>query len=375
MKWNWQNTHWPHFLYDETQLTEYETIFIKESGLFLGALKHVSDADKDELKVEIIGNEALQTSKIEGVLLERQSLQSSLKRHFGLSHDGKKIPQAEQGISDMMVQVYKSSLDILSEKMLFDWHKSLTLGRKDLTDMGCYRTHADPMQVVSGGFAHKKVHFQAPPSVEVPKEMKQFIHWFNVTSPKGTSPLKPLVRTGICHIYFESIHPFEDGNGRIGRALCEKSLSQNLGHPTLISLAHTIEKHRKSYYENLEKNNKELEITSWLVYFSKTVVEAQRYTQQLIDFIIFKTKLFNTYKDALNERQKKVLERIFREGPEGFIGDLSAEKYIAISKTSRATATRDLGDLVSKSILIQTGKYKTTRYRLNFNAHSKKPLG
>jgi Fic family protein len=196
------------------------------------------------------------------------------------------------------------------------------------------------------------------------KEMDAFVSWFNETSPDGGHALPALTRAGIAHLYFVSIHPFEDGNGRIGRALAEKSLAQNLGQPTLIALAYTIERARKAYYAALHRNSRNIEITDWLVWFAQTVLEAQRNTIRRVDFYIAKAKLYEKVRGQLNERQEKVLARMFREGIDGFKGGLSAENYITIAKTSRATATRDLQDLVARGALTKTGELRHTRYHL-----------
>jgi Fic family protein len=198
-------------------------------------------------------------------------------------------------------------------------------------------------------------------------EMDAFMSWFNETAPGGERPLPALTRAGIAHLYFGSIHPFEDGNGRVGRALAEKSLAQNLGQPTLIALAYTIERARKAYYAALERNNKDVGITDWLVYFAKTILEAQGNTMKRLDFYVAKAKLYEKLRGRLNERQEKVIARMFREGIDGFKGGLSAEKYISIAKTSRATATRDLHDLVAKGALTRTGELRHTRYHLNLS--------
>jgi Fic family protein len=221
------------------------------------------------------------------------------------------------------------------------------------------------MQVVSGPIHKRTVHFEAPPSSRVPDEMKRFISWFTDTAPGGKTPLPPLTRSGIAHLYFVCIHPFEDGNGRIGRAIAEKSLAQNLGHPSLIALAYTIERKRKDYYASLERNNKENEITSWLKYFASTILEAQDNTIKRVDFYVAKAKFYEKHRGTFNERQEKVIVRIFREGIDGFQGGLSAENYISITGTSRATATRDLQNLIEKGALTKTGELRHTRYHLN----------
>ena len=168
-------------------------------------------------------------------------------------------------------------------------------------------------------------------------EMEAFVAWFNETAPSGRRTLPALTRAGIAHLYFVCIHPFEDGNGRIGRALAEKSLAQNLGQPSLIALAYTIERGRKAYYGALERNNKTNEITDWLIYFAQTILEAQGNTIKRVDFFVAKAKLYERLRGQLSERQEKVIARMFREGIDGFKGGLRAENYIGIAKTSRAT--------------------------------------
>src|ERR1700693_5242395 len=194
--------------------------------------------------------------------------------------------------------------------------------------------------------------------------MKQFIAWFNQSAPRGYHPLPALTRAGIAHLYFESIHPFEDGNGRIGRALSEMALSQALGMPTLLALSQTLQARVKTYYRMLKQSSKQNEISDWLVYFAQTILEAQGDTQRMIDFIIAKSKFLDRHRGLLNNRQEKAILRLFREGPKGFKGGLSAEKYIRITGASRATATRDLQDLVELKALTRTGERKGTRYHL-----------
>ncbi|MFZ1803422.1 MAG: Fic family protein [Nitrospira sp.] len=364
MTWNWQLEDWPNFTYDRQTLAQNETQFIHEAGMVHGATKHLTEGEKSQLTIDLISNEAVTTSEIEGEILNRDSVQSSIRRNFGLDTDNRKIPLAEQGVAALMSDLYQYSGTALSDEQLFDWHAMLMRGRKDLT-IGAYRTTQNPMHVVSGPIATPKVHFEAPPSHRIPMEMNRFLAWFNHTAPEGQQPLPALTRTGIAHLYFESIHPFEDGNGRIGRALSEKALSQSVGRPTLIALSQTICRNRKAYYQALEDNNKDLDITDWLIYFSRTVLDAQQYTQRLIDFLIAKTRLYDRLLGKLNERQDKALARMFREGLDGFKGGLSAENYLKITNTSRATATRDLQNLVELGALRKTGELKHTRYWLS----------
>ncbi len=364
-RWNWQQDDWPRFRFDKTALEEREAKFLLQSGVLLGALLHIRDDDKTALTVDLISNEALKTSEIEGEFLNRESVQSSIRRNFGLDTDAHRIPPAEQGIADMIMDIYRSFAEPLTYETMFRWHGMLTAGRRDLKNIGAYRTLDEPMQIISGPIGNPKIHFEAPPSALIKKEMEAFVKWFNETAPHNKTAFPALTRAGITHLYFVTIHPFEDGNGRIGRALAEKALSQAFGQPTLVALSQTIQKNKKSYYEALHRSSRNNEITAWLGYFADTVLQAQDTTQRMIDFLIQKTKLYDKVRSQLNERQERALARIFREGVEGFKGGLSAENYISITGAARATATRDLRDLVDKGVLTRTGALKSTRYHLN----------
>jgi Fic family protein len=218
------------------------------------------------------------------------------------------------------------------------------------------------MEIVSGGSHAPKVHFEAPPSSRVKKEMARFVKWHNRTAPGGRDPLPGLTRAGMAHLYFESIHPFEDGNGRIGRAISEKALAQALGRPTLTALAATILVRRKAYYAALERASRSLEITAWLAWFAGIAIEAQRRTTARIEFLIDKSRLLDRLRGELNERQEKALLRMLREGPEGFQGGMSAGNYARITGASPATTTRDLADMVAKGALRRTGERRHARY-------------
>ncbi|TIS91875.1 Fic family protein [Mesorhizobium sp.] len=364
MKWNWQQADWPNFAYDRQELEPLEREFLLRSGEFLGVFRHVSPDDRDQIRIDLISEEALKTSAIEGEYLNRDSIQSSLRQQLGLGGAARHIPPAERGIAEMMADVYLHFAELLTHRTLFAWHKMVMAGQR-IESIGRYREHAEPMQIVSDRLDKPKVHFEAPPSAHVKPEMDAFIAWFNDTSPKGNSPLPALTRAGIAHLYFETIHPFEDGNGRIGRALSEKALTQNLGEPSLIALAYTIERHRKTYYRMLEVGSRNNTITDWLVYFAGTVLDAQRITLARIEFSVAKAKFYGRFRGQLNDRQEKVIACMFREGIDGFKGGLSAENYITITRTSRATATRDLQDLVAKGALTRTGERRHTRYALN----------
>jgi len=364
MAWNWQIPGWPDFRYDAAALAPLEQRFLLSSGEILGAVHHVSPTERDQLRIDLLSDEAVKTSAIEGEMLDRQSVQSSLRRQLGLSPDSYPTKPREQGVAEMMVDVYSTYAEPLSHETLFRWHSMLLSHDRRLESIGAYRQHEDAMQIVSGRVDRPVVHFEAPSSAQVPDEMGRYVDWFNVTAPGAKKPLSALIRAGLSHLYFESIHPFEDGNGRLGRALAEKSLAQNTGQPSLIALAYSIERERKAYYDQLEWHQKTLDVTPWLEWFAETVLTAQQVTLDRVGFFIAKARFYDQYREQLNERQAKAIERMFREGPDGFEGGLSAENYISITGTSRATATRDLQDLVEIGAVTRTGERRHTRYGL-----------
>src|SRR6266849_2543665 len=353
MTWNWQLPDWPNFSWDKSPLRKAEEHFLVGAGVFAGTLKHLPQSDQQQLTIEAISTEAVTTSEIEGEILNRASVQSSIRRQLGLAADERQIAPAEEGISEMMVNLYRSFAEPLSNAMLFTWHRMLFEQRGGLRDIGRYRTGGEPMEVVSGPIHEPRVHFEAPPSTKVPEEMARFLDWFNRTAPSGADSLPALTRAGIAHLYFESVHPFEDGNGRIGRAIAEKALAQGFGQPTLTALAATILLRRKAYYAALEAANKNNEVTAWLSWFAGIVIEAQRRTTAHVEFLIEKTRMLDRMRGQLNPRQEKALLRMLREGPEGFKGGLSAGNYVSITGASAATATRDLTDLLNKGVLLR----------------------
>jgi Fic family protein len=199
--------------------------------------------------------------------------------------------------------------------------------------------------------------------------MKRFVAWFNRTGADSKTPLPALTRAGAAHLYFESIHPFEDGSGRIGRAIAEKALAQGASEtadePVLLSLSATILAHRGDYYRALERANKNNEITAWLAWFAGIALEAQQRTLASVDFLIEKTRLIDSLRGEIHPRQHKAILRMLREGPEGFKGGLSAGNYATITGASPATTTRDLADLVERGALLRTGELRHARYHLN----------
>lgn len=361
MPWNWELPKWPKFHYDPDEISQLEKQFLLSVGSELGCLKTIDKEEYKRFVVEILSQEGTESSKIEGEILDRESLQSSIKQHFGLHTILKRSSDKESRMAALLCNVYETFDKPLTHEILWEWHSMLFENSSSIADWGKYRTHPEPMQIVSNRHDSAKVFFETPPSSRMFHEMTEFIEWFNSINKSKSI----LGCASIVHIYFESIHPFEDGNGRIGRVLAEKILSQAIGQPVLIAISKLLEKRKKEYYSALEKCNRTLEVQDWVKFFSSVILEAHKESMGLLYFLIEKSKLLNSLSNKLNPRQTKILLRMFEEVPDGFQGGLSAENYIAITKTNRATATRDLSDLVEMGALTKTGELRHTRYRLN----------
>lgn len=365
MQYNWQHSEWPNFQYEQAKIHDLLLRFTEKTGRVDGLLSALPESEQTETIIDLMVSEAVKSSEIEGEMLSRPEVMSSIKKNLGLHADPKKTGNRKaEGIAELMVCVRNGFAKPLSQKMLYEWHTMLMQGTPRIQS-GAWRTHDEPMLIVSGNIGTETVHYEAPPSKAVPGEMKRFIQWFNRTAPGAQDEIRmPPVRAAIAHLYFESIHPFEDGNGRIGRALSEKALSQGIGRPALLSLSQAIEADRANYYAALKQAQQSLNITGWIDWFTRTLLNAQQQAESLIEFTLKKAKLFDRVRDRLNDRQLKVLQRMLKEGPGGFQGGMSAEKYIAITKTSKPTATRDLQDLVAKGIFIPSGGGRSIRYQI-----------
>jgi len=365
MAYNWQQGDWPNFAFDLSTLEDLLYELAERLGKLEGLMKALPEDARVENAIEMMVIEALKSSAIEGEILSHVDVMSSIRNNLGFTSPPLPVPDKRaEGIGQLMVHIRQTFVKDLSEAMLFEWHRDL-LSFDTSKLIGAWRTHHEPMQIVSGRIDRPNIHFEAPPSAVVPSEMARFIEWFNKTAPGQRDEIKiPAVRSAIAHIYFETIHPFEDGNGRIGRAISEKALFQGHGRPLLLSLSKAIESKRSEYYAALQNAQRSNEITSWIEYFLNVILNAQRDAEEQIEFTLKKAHLFNKHRDGLNERQLKVIRRMLDEGPGGFEGGMSAQKYIKIAKTSRATATRDLQDLVKKNIFSQHGGGHSTRYEL-----------
>ena len=365
MKYNWQLPNWPEFKYDTSVIDALCMAFALETGEMKGLVDSLSTEMQQETILQFMISEAVKTSEIEGEFFSRQDVMSSIKKNLGIVDAfGQIRDKNAQGIAKLMVTVRNSYAEKLTESTIKQWHAMLMEYSKHVNP-GEYRKGNEPMQIVSGSFGKEIIHFEAPPSNQVFSEMENFLKWYNDFEIKPTDIKSALIKTAISHLYFESIHPFEDGNGRIGRAIAEKCLSESLNRPVMMSLSSTIELDKKSYYESLKQAQKTLESTDWIFYFSKLILESQKNAKQTVLFTLNKTKFIDQFKNQMNERQTKAVLKMFEAGISGFEGGMTASKYTSINKTSRATATRDLQDLTEKNILIPRGEGRNRAYNLN----------
>lgn len=367
MSYNWQQEGWPKFEFTPGIIEDIQLKFLLKSGKSSGRFSGITEAKKDQLLVDILLSEAIKTSEIEGEFLSRVDVMSSLKKNLGIHEEQPRLVKDHRakGIAKLMVAVRQTWKEPLSESMLFSWQTMLMEGNRYI-QAGNWRTGAEPMQVVSGALVKETVHFVAPPSIQIADEMNRFIAWFNATNPEGEKAIRnPILRAALVHLYFESIHPFEDGNGRIGRSLAEKALHQGLDQPILISLSQIIEARPQLYYDQLKQAQSSLRVDSWLLYFGDVVMKAQEKVEELIEFSLQKTKLFDVFSKELNERELKALNRMLDEGPDSFEGGMNAKKYSSLTGASKATATRDLQHLRDLGVLVAEGGGRSVRYQVN----------
>jgi Fic family protein len=333
-----------------------------------GRFEALPVAYQKDATIDLMLSEAIKTSAIEGEELDRESVRSSLLSLITSDTLPDTPDQKAAGAASLLVDVRKNWQAPLTHELLGKW-QSMAVPEQRYTSIlrGAYRNDPTPMQIVSGPYGREKVHYEAPPAAQVPDEMARLIDRYNHSSPvSGDQEMPGIARAGVAHLWFESIHPFDDGNGRVGREIADHALSQYLGYPTTACLATAIEADRKSYYLQLEKASRgSLDINAWLDYFSDTVSGAQEIAREEVDFVLAKTRFYETYGDQLNDRQARMVSRVFAEGRKGFEGGITTKKYEAITRCPNRTASRDLSDLVAKGIIIPLpGGGRITRYEL-----------
>lgn len=363
MIYNWQQKDWPKFVFKDDAISAKALEYIAKSGSINGMMTALTGVVAMDVVIASLLAEALKTSEIEGEFISREDVMSSLRNKLGLNAVPEKIKDRRaSGVVNMMLCMRASFAEEMSQSQLFEWHRLLMEGNHYVRP-GAWRISAEPMQVISGAAGREQVHFEAPPASKVPAEMEAFIAWFNQTAPGGKKAIlyAPL-RSAIAHLYFESIHPFEDGNGRIGRAISEKVLSQHAGYPVVLSLSQVIEENKKAYYKALKNAQRSNQIDEWILYFTGVILEAQHRAESQLIFVLKKTQFFDRYKELLNVRQLKVINKMLAHGPSVYEGGMSTSKYMGITKASKATATRDLQDLFEKGVISSEGEGRGRRY-------------
>jgi len=364
--YSWQFKNFPDFTFDESNIQPQIENFALAIGEANGLLLGFSEASKQEIFIEMMLVEALKTSEIEGEFFSREEVMSSLKHNLGIKdfHQTTKNNKAN-AIAQLMIEVQNTYAKPLDETLILHWHKLLMNSEKRI-NAGKYRSGIEPMQVISGSHGNFTVHYEAPPSTELPNLMTNFFHWYQNFSKKELGKIgEAMLLSAIAHLYFETLHPFEDGNGRIGRALAEKALAEKLEIPVFISLSKAIEKNKAQYYSELKKAQRDLQITDWVIYFFNILTEAITDTKTLVLFRLKKTKFFEKFKNNLNERQLKTITKMMEQGENGFQGGMTAKKYISINKTSKATATRDLQELAEINAFVKIGAGRSVTYQLH----------
>jgi Fic family protein len=366
VRWIWQRPSWPQFTWDAAALTVALARVRRAQGELIGVAR-LLDAKSDlATQLEVLTLEGVKTSAIEGETPDPGALRSSISRRLGLPTAGlPRPPRSVEGLAEVLLDATQRHNEPLSLKRLTAWQASLfPTGRSGLHEIrvGKLRGKA-PMRIVSGAVGRERVHYEAPPSNELGTEMRTFIEWFN----EPPSSLDGLLRAGLAHVWFEIIHPFEDGNGRVGRAVLDMALAQDEQRGTrLYSMSSRFMDKRDEYYAVLERTSAgDMDVTPWLAWFLEQVMEAIRSSASIVEGVLFRARFWMHHSQReFNERQLKALTRMLETGPGGFEGGMTNQKYAHLTRASPATAQRDLADLVAKGCLLAVGSGRAARYDL-----------
>ena len=380
-RWIWEQPQWPRFRWDDQQLCPGLAAADQARQHLLAKLEALDPSLQQEAAASLLSREGLNTTAIEGETLDPAMVRSSVARRLQLPlQSGQPQPSAQvEGLVDLLMAATAQLSTSLTVARLNSWHRQLfSVGTPGLRSVpvGVLRCGAMPMQVVSGAIGQERVHFEAPPSRELPRMLAVFLHWFN-TPPQG---LHPLLRSGVAHLWFVTLHPYEDGNGRLARALTERvlvqaSLSEVNTSPLVIhalGLSTQLLRQRQAYYRMLEATQRgELEITRWLHWFLEQVRAAAVANAAVVEAVKAKALFWWTHRSTdFNPRQRKLLNRLWDAEPEGFQGDLTVRKAVGLTRVSRATAYRDLSDLVEKGALTPCGRGRSGAYQLGIMTFS-----
>ena len=356
----YEQKNWPKFAWDTELITKILGSVRHRQGKILGQMQALGFQIQEETMLKALTMDVMKSSEIEGELLNPEQVRSSIARRLGIEIAGA-IPSERnvEGIVEMMLDATQQYTIPLTEERLFDWHAALfPTGRSGMHKIKTAAWRDDVMQVTSGPMGKERVHFEAPAASKVPREMSLFLEWI-----EKEQNLDLVLKAGLAHLWFVTIHPFDDGNGRIARALTDMLLAQADKSPQrFYSMSAQIQAERNEYYNILENTQKgDLDITPWLIWFLDCLIRSMDQTDETIAKSMVRAQFWETHKETLlNARQQKILQLLL----DNFYGNLNVSKYAKIVKTSTDTALRDLQDLVKKDIIEQLGSGRSTSYRL-----------
>jgi Fic family protein len=359
-----QKHNWPNFTLKSDEFVNLLSEARNLQGRLLGKMESQGFELRDEALLETLTLDVLKSAEIEGEIFNPEQVRSSIAQRLGMEFAGTTVPDRNvDGMVDMMIDATHNCFEKLTTERLFDWHAALfPTGRSGIfkiTVADWRKDTAGQMQVVSGASGREKVHFQAPDADVVEMEMNRFLKWFN-----EEIKLDLVIKAAVAHLWFVTIHPFQDGNGRIARALTDMLLAQSdKNTQRFYSMSAQIRAERNEYYEMLEKTQKgDLDITEWIKWFLSCLINALKATDTILTNILLKADFWNNNsKTIINERQKKVLSKLL----DGFEGKLTSIKWAKIAKCSKDTAIRDINDLINKDVLQKvTAGGRSTNYEL-----------
>ncbi len=359
-----QKGDWPKFNWDNKSLIGLLSEVRNLQGKIVGKMEALGFNLRNEAVLETLTLDVLKSTEIEGEILDAEQVRSSIAKRLGIQIENSVYSERNvDGVVDMLIDATQKFNNKLSKERLFDWHFSLfPTGRSGMYKIKVGNWRGDttgPMQVVSGAMGKEKVHFEAPNSELIEKEMVLFLNWVN-----SNEKIEPVIKAGIAHLWFITIHPFEDGNGRISRAITDMLLARADGIPQrYYSMSSQIRLERKAYYEILEKTQQSsLNVTDWLVWFLNCLLNSIKSSETVLNKVLYKHKFWNTYATEIqNERQKRMLNKLL----DGFTGKLTTSKWAKINKCSQDTALRDIQYLMEKGIMQkENAGGRSTNYEL-----------
>lgn len=372
--WIWQHNDWPNFTWENDALASLLRDVTQLQGRLLGKIDNLGSEQSLESALDAQLQNIVQSSAIEGETLNVESVRSSLARRLGVKEAGlSKTTAQTEGLADLLLDATQNHSEDLTLDRLFKWHRYIFPEDEESTFsfesiiVGELRGD-EPMQVVSGPHHKRTVHFEAPPRKGLEAQIDDFLTW--LSESRTDTSLDPLLRAGLAHFWFVTLHPFDDGNGRLARAVSDYVLAQ--GEQQSIryyAMAASIMDNRKSYYDILESTQKGgVDITAWMNWFLETLKETFDSALSKIDLVLQKARFWQAHgQDGLKPEQVKVLNRLLDAGPDGFEGGLSSKKYQSLAKVSKATATRHIAELLEKNCVVKLeGGGRSTKYNINW---------